>query len=53
MALEVVTAQTNGPIQLLKVIAERTARRLMEGYVYVPKRVWAGAKAPAEVTARP
>ncbi len=48
MTLEVVTAQTNGHTQLLKVIAERTARRLMDGYVYVPKRVWAGAKVAAE-----
>jgi len=41
MNLEVLTAQTNGSKQLLKVIAERTARRLMDGYVYIPKRVWA------------
>ncbi|MFN8458249.1 MAG: PrpF domain-containing protein [Anaerolineae bacterium] len=40
MTLEVVTAQTNGSLQILKVIAERTARRLMDGYVYVPQRVW-------------
>jgi len=40
MNLEVFTAQTNGCKQVLKIIAERTARRLMDGYVYIPKRVW-------------
>jgi hypothetical protein len=48
MTLEVVTAQTNGHTQLLKVVAERTARRLMAGHVYVPKRVWAGARVQEE-----
>lgn len=42
MLLEVVTTQTNGRPQLLKVVVERTARRLMDGHVYVPKLVWPG-----------
>ncbi len=44
MNLEVITAQTNGRLQLLKITAERTARRLLDGYVYVPRRVWSMAE---------
>ena len=43
MALEAITTQTNGDFQVLKVTAERTARRLMDGYVYVSRRVWSMA----------
>jgi 2-methylaconitate cis-trans-isomerase PrpF len=44
MALEVVTAPLNGGQHVVKVIAERTARRLMDGQVYVPARVFAPAR---------
>jgi 2-methylaconitate cis-trans-isomerase PrpF len=44
MALEVVSAPLNGSAQIVKVIAERTARRLMEGSVFVPARIFARAE---------
>ena len=47
MNLEVVTARENGSTHLVKVVAERTARRLMEGQVLAPRRVWQAAAAVA------
>jgi 2-methylaconitate cis-trans-isomerase PrpF len=41
MALEVVTGPAG---EVLKVVVERTARRLMDGQVYVPARIWQPAR---------
>ena len=40
MTMEVAITQKGADIHIQKVVAERTARRLMDGYVYVPKRIF-------------